>query len=243
MKKLSIIVPVFNEGPILEGVIQRLFQAPCPVPREFIFVNDGSRDETLTILERHSSSFPYRIVNCRINRGKGAAIREGLKEVSGDYVLIQDADLEYDPADIPALIAPLVLAHADVVYGSRFKKTSPQVHRTYHYSVNRFLTSLSNLLSGIYLTDMETCYKVFPTELLRSMNLVSNRFGIEIELTAYLAKTSARVFELPIAYRPRSTLQGKKISWRDGVAALFHLVRFNTRSFERCFTDLPDRFR
>jgi hypothetical protein len=132
---------------------------------------------------------------------------------------------------------------ADVVYGSRFKKNSPQVHRTYHYFVNRLLTMLSNLLSGIYLTDMETCYKVFRADLLKSMRLTSRRFGIEVELTAYVAKVRARIYELPISYFPRTRLQGKKINWKDGVAALLHLLRFNVfTSREKAFTAVPQRY-
>jgi hypothetical protein len=155
-------------------------------------------------------------------------------------VLIQDADFEYDANDIPQLLQPFFESKADVVYGSRFKKSSWQVHRTYHYFVNRILTVISNLFSGVYLTDMETCYKIFRTDLIKSMNLKSKRFGIEIELTAYVAKTSARVFELPIHYYPRTYLQGKKITWKDGVAALFHLFHFNFWvSQSEAFTDLP----
>jgi hypothetical protein len=140
-------------------------------------------------------------------------------------------------------LQPLLDGKADVVYGSRFKHSAMQVHRTYHYFVNRFLTVMSNLLSGIYLTDMETCYKIFRADLLKPMNLTSNRFGIEVELTAYIGKIRARVFELPISYFPRTRLQGKKINWRDGVAALMHLVRFNLMiSMEQAFTGLPEKY-
>ena len=141
--------------------------------------------------------------------------------------MIQDADFEYDPSDVPKLLAPLIENEAEVVYGSRFKENYLLVHRTYHYFVNSSLTMLSNLFSGLYLTDMETCYKVFRADILKSMKLSSKRFGIEVELTACLSRTSARIMELPIKYYPRTTLQGKKINWKDGIAALFHLVKFN----------------
>jgi glycosyltransferase involved in cell wall biosynthesis len=175
--------------------------------------------------------------------GKGAAIRKGFELCTGDFIVVQDADFEYDPHDISTLVAPLVSNQCDVVYGSRFKKSSPQVHRTYHYFVNRFLTVLSNLLSGIYLTDMETCYKLFRADLAKSMRLTSNRFGVEVEMTAYVAKTNARIFEFPISYFPRTKLQGKKINWKDGVAALFHLLNFNLLvKFEQAFLNLPARY-
>ena len=157
--------------------------------------------------------------------------------------MVQDADLEYDPDDVPTLLKPLLEDQADVVYGSRFKSNALQVHRTYHYFVNRFLTLLSNLFSGIYLTDMETCYKLFRADLIKSMDLTSRRFGIEVELTANIAKTSARIYELPISYHPRTRLQGKKINWRDGFAALYHLVHYNFfRSFDESFKDLPEKY-
>jgi glycosyltransferase involved in cell wall biosynthesis len=157
--------------------------------------------------------------------------------------MIQDADFEYDPDDVPSLLEPLIQGKADVVYGSRFKKNAVQIHRTYHYFVNRFLTLVSNLLSGIYLTDMETCYKIFRADLLKAMRLRSKRFGIEVELTAYVAKVRARIFELPIGYFPRTRLQGKKINWKDGVAALVHLVRFNLfTSLDDAYENLPPKY-
>jgi glycosyltransferase involved in cell wall biosynthesis len=225
--KLSIVVPVYNEERHLEKVIETLMKSACPIEREWIFVDDSSRDGSLEILKRLSERHAYRVIEQKPNQGKGAAVIRGIKEAKGDLIMIQDADFEYDPNDVPALLAPLLEGKADVVYGSRFKKSAYQVHRTYHYFVNRLLTVLSNLLSGIYLTDMETCYKVFRADLLKAMNLQSRRFGIEVELTAYIAKTRARVYELPITYYPRTRLQGKKINWRDGVAALWHLFRFN----------------
>lgn len=226
MAKLSIIVPVFDEEPALGEVIEMLMSVPYPVETEWLFVDDGSSDHSLAIMERLSEKHGFRVVKLGKNSGKGAACVAGIREASGDYIMIQDADFEYDPHDVASLLAPLLEKRADVVYGSRFKQ-GHQVHRTYHYFVNQLLTFLSNLLSGVYLTDMETCYKVFRADILKSMKLRSKRFGIEVELTAYVAKLRARLFELPISYFPRTHLHGKKISWKDGLAAVFHLVRFN----------------
>lgn len=243
MPKLTIIVPVYNEEPHLERVVRMLMAAPCPIEREWLFVDDSSSDASPAILAGLSGEFGFRLIEQLPNQGKGAAVIRGLQESTGDYILIQDADLEYDPRDIPALLAPLLEERADVVYGSRFRRGSPQVHRTYHYFVNRFLTVLSNLMSGIYLTDMETCYKLFRSDLIKAMNLTSRRFGIEVELTAYVAKVHARIFELPIAYYPRTRLQGKKINWRDGLATIGHLVRYNLLTPpKRAFHTIPARY-
>lgn len=227
MSKLSVIVPVYNEELQLKNVVEALMKTPCPIEREWIFVDDCSTDKSLEILKTLQAQFHFSILAQQVNQGKGAAIIRGIKDATGDFTMIQDADFEYDPRDIPTLLEPLLSGKADVVFGSRFKKSAFQVHRTYHYFINRFLTVLSNMLSGIYLTDMETCYKIFRSELIQAMNLKSQRFGFEVEVTAYVAKTQARIFELPISYFPRTRLQGKKINWKDGVAALFHLVRFN----------------
>ncbi len=218
--------------------------SPCPIEREWIFVDDASRDQSLSILKELSTQFGFKLIEQNPNQGKGAAVIRGFQEATGDLVMIQDADFEYDPSDVPALLQPILDDKADVVFGSRFKKNAPQIHRTYHYFVNRFLTVLSNLLSGIYLTDMETCYKIFRTDLIKSMRLTSKRFGIEVELTAYVAKVRARIYELPISYYPRTRLQGKKINWKDGVAALLHLIRFNLLvSSDQAFQNLPERYR
>jgi glycosyltransferase involved in cell wall biosynthesis len=243
MSKLSVIVPFYNESRQIEDVVRMLFQSPCPIEREWIFVDDCSTDGSLEILKGLSKEFPMRILEQKPNQGKGAAVIRGIREAAGDFIIIQDADFEYDPNDIPSLLEPIIAGKADVVYGSRFKKSAHQVHRTYHYFVNRFLTTVSNMMSGIYLTDMETCYKVFRREILQSMKLRSKRFGIEVELTAYLGKIRTRVYELPISYYPRSYLQGKKITWKDGFAALGHLIRFNWfTSYDESFSSLPDRY-
>jgi glycosyltransferase involved in cell wall biosynthesis len=239
-RKLSVIVPVFNESRQLQEVIDLLFSSPCPVNREWIFVDDRSTDDSVKILKSNQAKYAFKLIEQEKNSGKGAAVIRGIQEATGHWIMIQDADFEYDPYDVAELVQPLLMDRADVVFGSRFKKNTLQVRRTYHYFVNRFLTILSNLLSGIYLTDMETCYKIFNADLLKSMNLKSRRFGIEVELTAYVAKTTARVFELPISYYPRTRLQGKKINWKDGVAALRHLIWFNIKiQFQDAFRDLP----
>ena len=243
MTKLSIIVPIYNEESHLEASVKRLLATTYPIEREFIFVNDGSTDKSGELLSQLAELFNFGLIAMPNNQGKGAAIRQGLGKVSGDLVMIQDADFEYDPNDVPALLQPILEDRADVVYGSRFKHNTLQVHRTYHYFVNRFLTLLSNLLSGIYLSDMETCYKIFRSDLIKSMNLTSNRFGIEVELTACVSKTSARIYELPISYHPRTRMQGKKIGWKDGVAALYHLLYFNIfRSEAKRFNQLPSKY-
>jgi glycosyltransferase involved in cell wall biosynthesis len=243
MPKLSIIVPVYNEERELPRVIETLMAAPCPIEREWIFVEDASKDGSLAVLERLKSQYGFRVIHQEKNRGKGAAVIRGFQEATGDIIMVQDADFEYDPKEIPLLIQPILDDRADVVFGSRFKHSSLQVHRTYHYFANRLLTILSNMMSGLYLSDMETCYKVFRSDLLKSMNLVSKRFGIEVELAAYVAKTHARLFEIPISYYPRTRREGKKINWKDGVAAIRHLLYFNYwRSFARAFTNLPEKY-
>ena len=242
--KLSVVVPVYNEERNLREVVKVLMESPCPIDREWIFIDDKSSDKSLEVLQDLARQYGFRLIAQPTNQGKGAAVIRGFKEASGDLIMIQDADFEYDPNDIPSLLEPLIQGKADVVYGSRFKKNAMQVHRTYHYFVNRFLTVLSNLFSGIYLTDMETCYKIFRADLLKPMRLTSNRFGIEVELTAYVAKVRARIYELPISYFPRTRLEGKKINWKDGVAALRHLLHFNFFvSVEQAFEQVPDRYR
>ena len=243
MTKLSVIIPVYNEEKQIIPVMEFIMESKFSIPREFIVIDDCSTDASLKILENLQAKYSFTLIKQPFNQGKGAAIIEGIKRATGEIIVIQDADFEYDHRDVNVLIDPIINNQADVVYGSRFKKSTAQVHRTYHYFVNRFLTMMSNLLSGVYLTDMETCYKVFKADLIKSMNLSSKRFGIEVEMTAYLAKTRARIFELPISYFPRTVLQGKKINWKDGVAALWHLFRFNKMvTLEQAFHELPSDY-
>ncbi len=240
---LSVIVPVYNEEWQLAAAVDCFMRSPCPMRREWIFVDDCSTDNSREILRGLQEKHDFKLIEQSHNQGKGAAVIRGIREAGGDLIMIQDADFEYDPDDIPSLLRPFSENRADVVFGSRFKKSAYQVHRTYHYFTNRFLTILSNFFSGIYLTDMETCYKIFRADLLKAMKLKSKHFEIEVELTAYVAKTSARILEPPIHYYPRTRLQGKKITWRDGVAALYHLFRFNfLTSFEEAFNGLPEKY-
>ena len=243
MARLSVIIPVFNEAQHLTAFVERLLASPCPIAREFIFVDDGSRDGSYSILEQLSKRFPIRVLLQEPNQGKGAAVRRGIREATGEFIMIQDADFEYDPSEVPALLKPLLEDRADVVYGSRFLQSLHPAPRTSSYVANRLLTWLSNLFSGLHLTDVETCYKIFRADLLQAMNLTSERFGIEIELTAYVGKTASRFCECPISYHPRTRSQGKKINWKDGVAALRHLVYYNFfRSRRTSFHKLPEKY-
>jgi glycosyltransferase involved in cell wall biosynthesis len=243
MKLLSVVVPVHNEEPMLKEVVENLLASRCPIDREWIFVDDGSTDGSLALLKTLQAQHGFHLIEQKPAQGKGAAITRGFQDAQGDVIIIQDADFEYDPNDIPFVIQPILDNKADVVYGSRFKKNAPQVRRTYHYFANSLLTLLSNLFSGIYFTDMETCYKAFRADLLKAMRLKSRRFGIEVEMTAYVAKTTARIYEVPISYFPRTHLEGKKINWKDGVAALIHLVRFNFfMPLSKAFHSLPPKY-
>jgi glycosyltransferase involved in cell wall biosynthesis len=240
---LSVVVPVYNEAVHLRRVVTQLLELQYPVSTEWIFVDDCSTDGSREILKDLAQTHRFRLLLQEKNFGKGAAVARGFEAASGTLVMIQDADFEYDPRDVPALLEPLIHGRADVVFGSRFKESCPQVHRTFHFFINRTLTLLSNLFSQIYLSDMETCYKIGRADLFKAMNLRSKRFGIEVEIVAYTAKTAARIFELPIHYYPRTHLQGKKITWRDGVAALIHIVRFNWLTpVQRAFRTLPSAY-
>jgi glycosyltransferase involved in cell wall biosynthesis len=241
---LSIIVPVYNEAKNLSHVIERFLAAPCPLKREWLFVDDCSTDGSLTILQSLAAQHSFRVFAQEKNKGKGAAVARGIREASGDILIIQDADFEYDPVEIPQLLKPILEDRADIVYGSRFAKRYPSSHWTLHYVANHVLTMVSNFLSGLHVSDMETCYKVFRADVLKPMNLVSQRFGIEVELTAYAAKTKARLQEIPISYRPRTQKEGKKIGWQDGIAALRHLIYFNLcRSRQDAFSMLSQKYR
>jgi glycosyltransferase involved in cell wall biosynthesis len=221
--RLSVVMPVYNERTTIEEIIDRVLRVPLPI--ELIVVDDGSKDGTRDLLTALNQQHPFKLVFQPQNQGKGAALRRGFEEVTGDLVVIQDADLEYSPEEYPELIELICQGRADVVYGSRFLGR----HRVFlftHYAGNRLLTLITNVLYNTMLTDMETCYKVMRTEVLRSMTLHSNGFGIEPELTAKIFKRHYRVYEVPITYDSRGYEDGKKITWRDGLVALWVLLKY-----------------
>lgn len=225
--KVSLVVPIYNEAQHLRKFLEKIDNLDLQIEKELVFINDCSKDQSLEILKAYPFKSAYIIHMNEKNMGKGASLRKGFQLATGDIIGVQDADFEYSLDDILPLLEPLLANRADVVFGSRFKKTSMQVHRTFHYLINRFLTILSNMLSGLYLTDMETCYKFFRSEILKNIQLESNRFGFEPEITAKIARVKVRMMELPISYFPRNYMEGKKITWKDGFAALWHLWVFN----------------
>jgi glycosyltransferase involved in cell wall biosynthesis len=220
--KVSVVIPAYNEVQTIAEVLRRIISAQRDV--EIVIVDDGSTDGTREVLRSRPD---VTVVFHEQNAGKGAAIRTGLAYVSGDVVIVQDADLEYSPEDYPVLLAPILTGDADVVYGSRFLGGPHRVLFFWHSVANGLLTLLSNMLSDLNLTDMETGFKVFRTSVLKDLNLQSDRFGFEPEITARIAQRGCRIYEVPISYHGRDYAAGKKITWRDGVAALGHILRFN----------------
>lgn len=229
MKKVSLVIPVYNEAGHLQAVLDKLYELKLPCQPEFVIVDDCSKDGSWEIIEKNKSRPDVIAFRQPQNAGKGAALHRGFELATGDIILVQDADFEYDPDDLPKLIQPLIDDKADVVFGSRFRKESAQVHRTFHYLINRFLTILSNLMSGLYLSDMETCYKIFRADIIKNLSLEAKRFGFEPEVTAKIAKLKLRMREFPISYYPRTYQEGKKINWKDGVASLWFILKFNLR--------------
>jgi glycosyltransferase involved in cell wall biosynthesis len=223
---LSVIVPAYNEAATGEVALRRVRAQPLRL--ELIVVNDASTDGTRDILDGLAKNgLVDRVIHHEKNKGKGAAIRSGIEVATGDVVVVQDADLEYDPADLPNLLLPIRSRQADAVYGSRFQGGPHRVLYFWHSIGNRFLTVLSNMFTNLNLTDLETCYKLVRTDLIKRLPLTSNRFGFEVEITARLAQARARIWEMPISYSGRTYAEGKKITWRDGFAALFHILRYN----------------
>jgi glycosyltransferase involved in cell wall biosynthesis len=222
--KLSVVIPVYNEKNTIGEVLRRVRMVD--LPKEVIVVDDCSTDGTREFLQGLAPSDDLTIVLQPRNAGKGAALRAGFRRVRGDIVIVQDADLEYDPAEYPVLIQPIVAGKADVVFGSRFLGGPHRVLLFWHSVGNRILTTLSNMMTDLNLTDMETCYKVFRTDVLGKFELRENRFGFEPEFTAKIARARCRVYEVPISYSGRDYSEGKKIGWKDGVAALYFIMKY-----------------
>lgn len=227
MKKLSVIIPVYNEERTLEEIVRRVQAAPFPLEKELLIVDDCSRDRTGEILTRLEGG-NVRVFRHEVNRGKGAAIRTAQRHVTGDLVIIQDADLEYYPEEYGVLAAPILDGRADVTYGTRFIGTH-RVFLYWHYLGNQFLTWITNVLYNTMLTDMETCFKMCRAEIFTSIRLETNRFGFEPEFTAKIFKRGCKVYEVPISYNGRGYEEGKKITWRDGIAALWFLLKYRFR--------------
>lgn len=232
---VSVTIPVYNEVETIEALVRRVLEAPATI-HEVIVVDDGSSDGTSELLRDHIQHLDSRIKTHlhENNRGKGAALRTAFQACTGDVIIVQDADLEYDPVEYPNLLGPILDGRADVVYGSRFAGGGP--HRVvyfWHMVGNKFLTLLSNMLTNINLTDMETCYKVFRREVLDGIELKEDRFGFEPEFTAKVAHRGFRIYEVGISYYGRTYAEGKKITWRDGVAALACIVKYNLIFRER----------
>lgn len=236
VSKVSVVIPVYNEAATVAALLDLVARAPLPASvqeLELVAVDDHSRDATPEILgvwqppavEGRRITFTWR--RHEVNRGKGAALSTGFALASGDVLLIQDADLEYDPADYPALLQPIIAGHADVVYGSRFMGGPHRVLFYWHYLGNQFLTLISNMLTDLNLSDMETCYKVFTREVRERLHVTSQRFGFEPEFTARVAQMGVRIYEVPISYHGRTYAEGKKIGWKDGFEAIWCILKFN----------------
>jgi len=229
-KRLSVVVPVYNEKETLAECVDQVMSVDVGMEKELVLVNDASTDGSEKVIEeicRRYDSAPIVVVKHETNQGKGASLRDGFAQVTGDFVLIQDADLEYDPNDYPRLLKPLLAGRADVVYGSRFAGSEEKRVLYYWHSLgNKFLTTLSNMCTNLNLTDMETCYKVFRREVVDQLSIKSKRFGVEPEMTAKIARNHWRVYEVGIAYNGRTYAEGKKITWKDGVQALYTIFRY-----------------
>jgi glycosyltransferase involved in cell wall biosynthesis len=226
-RRLSIVIPVYNERDRVGRVIEKVLQADTlGLEKEVIVVDDGSTDGTRQVLSAYEGRAGVRIFYQERNQGKAAALRRGFAEVSGEIVLVQDADLEYDPENYPALLSPILEDKADVVYGSRFLGGPHRVLFFWHSVANKILTTLSNMFTNLNLTDMETGYKVFRTEVLRRIRLRSSRFGFEPEVTAKVARLGCRIYETPISYYGRTYAEGKKIGWKDALQAVYCILRY-----------------
>lgn len=225
---VSLVIPIYNEASHLNTFLIELDGLQLPFEKQLVFVDDCSKDGSFEIVCNFKFNTKDVIIERQsVNSGKGAAVRRGIELATGSIIGVQDADFEYDMNDLPMLLQPFLTRKVDVIYGSRFRRDAAQVHRTFHYLINRFLTFVSNILSGLYVSDMETCYKFFKADIIKNLVLTSNRFGFEPEVTAKIARLKIKMEERSISYYPRNYQEGKKISWKDGVAALRHLVYFN----------------
>ncbi len=224
-KKLSIVMPVYNEKDTVEKIISRVMSVDVGLEKELVIVDDFSQDGTRDILAKLNDP-RIKVFFHPENLGKGSALQTGFSKAAGDIVLVQDADLEYDPDEYPVLLHPILDGRADVVYGSRFLSGPQRVLFFWHSVGNKLLTTFSNMLSNLNLTDMETCYKVFKKSVLDRIKLKSKRFGFEPEVTIKISKMKVRIYEVPISYSGRDYSEGKKIGWKDGFAAIFHLIRY-----------------
>ena len=222
--KISIVIPIYNEKSFIRKLVGRV--EATDYNKEIVLVDDCSTDGSREIVKEYEGAEGFKVCLQEINKGKGAALRAGFALVTGDIIIVQDADLEYNPNDYPALLAPILDGRADVVYGSRFLGGTHRVLFFWHYIGNLFLTTLSNMTTNLNLTDMETCYKVFTKKVLDSITLTCNRFGFEPEFTSKIAKQNFRIYETPISYSGRDYSEGKKIGWKDGVAALWYIFKF-----------------
>jgi glycosyltransferase involved in cell wall biosynthesis len=224
--KLSVVIPVYNEKQFIREILRRVEEVP--LPKEIILVDDNSTDGTRAILKEIELQKGHKVIYQEVNQGKGAALRTGFQHATGDIILVQDADLEYDPAEYPRLIQPIIDNRADVVFGSRFTGDCHRVLYFWHYVANKCLTTMSNMFTNLNLTDMETCYKVFRREVLQGITLKSNRFGFEPEITAKIAKKRPawRIYEVPISYAGRTYEEGKKIGLKDAFQAFYCIIRY-----------------